>query len=346
MSRIFSDSKPEDALDCQGEERLGGIMCHYGLRGNLNESHPTQQDRIAAYELDVKVDEFKPITDCAFAAMRRSYEIFRETDPSFVGNASVTLAMLDPVEGRLALASKGDAQAYAVLRDKTGAHPPIIKRISSPIMARIKAVGEMCCSDANFLHSDMPAMWAQQDSWKEKSFPYVGGDYPAFALIDLKRMKQDMLKEANIKNVENMSLSLLMASDGLIDGKEPEEDRLRRVAAAVAGDSNKAAAIFNAITDKSLPPRYGSKDNLSAIVFSDLEFGKGKPVAACLCDGSYGGVDDKVAQGGLMAHTAIDCFDQLMQALTNARDEPQTSKGSWLVFLRQNGGGNELPGFK
>ncbi len=144
---IASETTQDDAPDRHRVRNLGGTECHYALKGNLNKSHPEQQDRAAAYALPgMRSDCFEKIMVTAFGGMKAAHATLTHAalkeEKEFGGDCCVTMAMLDPKEGKLAIGSRGDAAVYMVLQDKQKRLPPVTACVSSEYTRFLQSIGE------------------------------------------------------------------------------------------------------------------------------------------------------------------------------------------------------------
>jgi len=343
---IISRTTHDNAPDRCETETIGGVQCHYALKGNLNEGHPEQQDRAAAYALPgVGPDQFQQIMTDTFANMQAMHRGMKSANPDFAGDGCATIAMMDPQTGRLAIGSKGDAAAYMVLQHKSDPQKVIIERISSPYekLAEVPEAHGGARVQVNFrtgpntVGRSGPVMWAHTPSDYDKyastgMFMSDGGKAPAFELLDLRDVVSDVLRLHHEKTApptsrlvkfitrsvrkqdrpEDYTVSIIVASDGITggieSGEQAKKDRLQTIASAIAGSSpNKAQALLDAV---SMPKSY---DNLSAVIFHDITLGRGESVAAAIVDGNHNGNMKRVHDGSVAAQGMMECFERAMR---------------------------------
>lgn len=324
----------KDSSDRTEVHSIGGIDCHYALIKNKDAANSEQQDRAAVYALPKATPEqFREFMDYTFLDMAKrlsdkAFE-YQSGRPSreFGGSSCVTMAMLDPRSGKMALASKGDSPVYMVLQHKQYPERTMIKRISSRYVKQYREINGQLKQSINHIRSAAPVMWAQADDWQKRHVPFLvtpdgdphhSNDVPPYALLDLKTLANDIVSEKGKGVADDYKISLLMASDGIFQGKD-EEGRLSRIASVLhyPDIKNKAQHSLTIARDE------GSADNLSAIVLHDIQIGKGEPVAFCVCDGNYRGA---ISEGSIAADLACSAFEDQMMNIRNF-GKPSLNKG-------------------
>lgn len=239
----------DDAPDYAEVKRVGNVECHFALKGNLNTSHPEQQDRMAIHALPgVGTDQYETIITSVFERLfATSQTLYNQ--PGFTGNACAMMMMLDPLSGNMAIGSKGDMQAYLILQPRWDAKAePIITTLSSPFTDYLTRRNEQNVHYVISAAAPIPPMWGQRkdclpaDSYRP-AFPRKPMEECAdfarqedvasrpFALINLPRLIADIaaaqpalrrsgwekfrIRPAHAPGPEEYTASILFTSDGI-----------------------------------------------------------------------------------------------------------------------------------
>ncbi len=315
------------APDLQTADTLGGQDVHYSVVTNPSDRNKgNQHDRAGAIAIGyTPAESFTSIIGETFEKARTAaIKALDDKAPArHHSGSTMTLAMYDPQSYTIALGSLGDSPAYVVLSD--GEHHYAIPVSDNRHSRYEPSMGRVVLSEA-LNYDDQP----RQGVYSFHAKPPVRGmgsyipDHSRAhheGLIKLDELIAAVRehKEQFPLNRGQLKVSLVVTSDGAnaalketTSWKDPKSliNGKQLAAAMVTGsDDNKAARISDSAIGR------GTNDNVSVVVFDNLERGKGQSVAACVCDGFQG-------HGYLAAEAAITTFEQEMQHVAEKHREP------------------------
>jgi hypothetical protein len=334
---IWSD--PQDQTKARYiRDKVGGNQVHFGLDPNpkLKASYcdkgvPIQHDRAFVTGMpNVNAADFKHLIkemmDEGYTAVTAVDQHVKATNPPTNANGTktgaattATIALYDPGTFRLEIGSKGDSPAFFILDD--GKKPPVVIKITSEkdggdnithsakvIFNSLNYPSDPAITNPNYSHMPVREAIYVIDRGPGNTRIDRTGTINIEALID---------DAADVYGLDAAALKqkgthLLVASDGIVKttssypalgtpfgGAEESERILQSYQAA------KASRATN-IVEAMFKPAMIGKDNLSAVFIQDIAKGRGRPMAAVICDGYN-------SHGCVAAQTAVETMENVIR---------------------------------
>ncbi len=249
---------PPDDID--GTIDLGGQPLHHSMRGNLNVSHPIQQDRIGYARLDgISSATYRSLIGKTIAESRRAVMAHSSHRN---GGSTMSVVMYDPKTFTVELGQVGDSPVFLLGETKDGRsfrlelteHPHNNETIPFTI--------------ADTAHATWHALDRTRPEAERRARP---------GNIDLAMMAKRLAAKLSVPR-EELKLSLLAISDGSVEAS-PDSSGQSKLLVAPKADEHASDFLDNIMLTNR------SHDNLSALLLPDIQPAKGEPVALLVCDG-------------------------------------------------------------
>lgn len=297
-------SKPDDQHQARNKKAtFKGQTVHFAIDPNLTvfpdrPPHPGQDRAFVTDMPNVPGTEFKRImADVMEAGHKEAIKppgydgaLSPNGDSRTNGSTTGTLTLYDPQRFTWDVGTKGDSHAFVLLDDGTST---VAIRVSS---------GE---GISKFMFDNSMSQPVSHKPVREAD--YQMGSYPRhIGTIDLKQLTDEAVTTYEL-NRTTLKMHLIVASDGIlkpsskIHTKEDEEIAVGQHYNNAKRAPNKAAAMLHSAIDG------GSHDNLSLVMIEDIRQGKGKPIAATVCDGCH-------EFGYVVAERVINAMQQTVRA--------------------------------